>query len=453
MGEADVETEVLSQRVRRGAPFVPVKLVVVQGPDEGREIAVERPVKIGTDPACPFQLSDPSVSREHCVVSAMGGQVAVKDLGSRNGTFLGTARITEASVPLGALLTLGNTTVAVQPRLHVREVAPTSERLFGDLYGESVAMREVFAILARVAPTDATVLIEGESGTGKELVARAIHRHSARPDGDYVVFDCAAVPPQLAESELFGHKRGAFSGAVEDREGAFQRANGGTICLDEIGELPIELQPKLLRVLETGEVRRVGDDTMREVDVRVIAATNRDLRAEAQRGTFRTDLLYRLDVVKVRMPPLRHRPEDIAGLVSKLLTDALAPGEEVGGDNLRKLMSYAWPGNVRELRNMLERAVALAPSRPARFDELVFNLGVHEPSPLTIGPSFPGVAAALPYKEAKAQLLGSFDRAYVEALLERHAGNVSRAADAAGLSRRALYDLIKRTTGEDADLS
>lgn len=451
MGERDVETEVLSQRDRRGAPVVPVKLVVVQGPDEGREIAVERAVRIGTDPGCPFQLTDPSVSREHCVVSAIAGQVAVKDLGSRNGTFLGTAQITEASVPLGALLLLGNTTLAVQPRLHVREVAPSSERLFGDLYGESVAMREVFAILARVAQTDATVLIEGESGTGKELVARAIHRHSGRRDANYVVFDCAAVPPQLAESELFGHKRGAFSGAVEDREGAFHRANGGTICLDEIGELPLELQPKLLRVLETGEVRRVGDDTMRKVDVRVVSATNRDLRAEAQRGTFRTDLLYRLDVVKVRMPPLRHRPEDIAGLVSKLLSDKLVPGDEVGGDNLRKLMGYAWPGNVRELRNMLDRAVALAPSRPARFEDLIFNLGVHEPSPLTIGPTFPGVAGALPYKEAKAQLLGSFDRAYVEALLERHAGNVSRAADAAGLSRRALYDLIKRTTGEDAE--
>jgi transcriptional regulator with GAF, ATPase, and Fis domain len=449
-GERDVETEVLSQRDRRGAPVVPIKLVAVQGPDEGREQAVERVLKIGTDPACAFQLTDPAVSREHCVVSAVAGRIAVKDLESRNGTFLGATRITEATVPLGALLTIGNTTLAVQPRLHVREVAPTSERIFGDLFGESVAMREVFAILGRVAPTDATVLIEGESGTGKELVARAIHRHSLRADRPYVVFDCAAVPPQLAESELFGHKRGAFSGAVEDRSGAFQRADGGTICLDEIGELPSELQPKLLRVLETGEVRRVGDDAMRRVDVRVVAATNRDLRAEAQRGHFRSDLLYRLDVVKVRMPPLRHRPEDIAGLTRKLLSDKLEPGDEVAGDNLQKLMSYAWPGNVRELRNVLDRAVALAPTRPAHFSDLIFNLGPAESSPLTIGPSFPGVAAALPYKEAKAQLLASFDRAYVEALLERQDHNISRAAEAAGLSRRALYDLIKRTTGEDA---
>jgi two-component system, NtrC family, response regulator len=450
-GDRDVETEVLSKRARRGHGAVPVKLVVVAGPDEGLEVAVERALKIGADPSCQLVLQDTAVSREHCVVSSIGGQVAVRDLDSRNGTFLGTTRITEAAVPIGALLQLGNTTIAVQPRLHVREVAPSSSRIFGDLYGSSVSMREVFAILGRVAATDATVLIEGESGTGKELVARAVHQHSARSQGRYVVFDCAAVPPQLAESELFGHKRGAFSGAVEDRAGAFQRADGGTICLDEIGELPLELQPKLLRVLETGEIRRVGDDAMRKVDVRLVSATNRDLHAEAQRGTFRPDLLYRLDVVKVRMPPLRHRPEDISGLVSKLLADKLLPGDEVGGDNLDKLMSYAWPGNVRELRNVLDRAVALAPTSPANFADLVFNVGANGPSPLTIGPTFPGVAQALPYKEAKAQLLSSFDRTYVEALLERHDDNISRAAEAAGLSRRALYDLIKRTTGDSRE--
>jgi DNA-binding NtrC family response regulator len=442
----EVETEVLSQRARR-AGNVPIKLVVVAGPDEGREIALERATRIGSGAGCAFQLSDSAVSREHAVVSALAGKIAVKDLGSRNGTFLGVTRISDAEVPIGALLTLGNTTIAVQPRMHVREVAPTSEREFGPLYGESVAMREVFAILARVAPTDATVLIEGESGTGKELVARAVHEASARVGKPYVVFDCAAVPRDLAESELFGHKRGAFSGAVEDRAGAFQAAHGGTICLDEIGELPLELQPKLLRALETGEIRRVGSDELKKVDVRVVAATNRELGAEARRGTFRADLLYRLDVVRVRMPPLRHRPDDIAGLCARLLRGKLAPGDEVGGDNLRKLMSYSWPGNVRELRNMLERAVALAP-KPARFADLVFNLGLVDAAPLTIGPVFPGVASPLPYKDAKAQLLASFDRAYVEALLERHGQNISRAADAAGLSRRALYDLIERTTGD-----
>jgi DNA-binding NtrC family response regulator len=443
---SDVETEVLSRRERLPAA-VPVKLVVVQGPDEGLEVAVERAVRIGTDPGVDLVLSDAAVSRNHAVVSAIGGQVAIKDLGSRNGTYLGTTRISDAAVPLGALLTLGNTTIAVQPRLHVREVAPSSARQFGELFGESVAMREVFAIFERVAPTHATVLIEGESGTGKELAARAIHQASSRASGPYVVFDCAAVPRELAESQLFGHKRGAFSGAIEDRQGAFQQAHGGTLCLDEIGELPLELQPKLLRALETGEVRRVGDDAVRKVDVRMLAATNRELGAEARRGTFRSDLLYRLDVVKVRLPALRHRPEDIRGLVARLLGSRLSEGDAVAGDNLSKLLSYAWPGNVRELRNVLERAVALAPV-PVCFADLVFNLG--PASPLTIGPSFPGVATPLPYKAAKQQLLTSFDRAYAEALLERHGGNISRAADAAGLSRRALYDLIARTGGGES---
>jgi DNA-binding NtrC family response regulator len=445
---ADVETEVLSHRGGAGGAGVPVKLTVVAGPDEGREVAVDRPVKIGTDSGCELQLTDPTVSREHAVVTALRGHIAVKDLGSKNGVYLGAARVADASVPLGALLRLGNTTLSVQPRLYVREVAPSTSRELGAMFGESVSMREVFAVLERVAPTDATVLIEGESGTGKELAARAVHAASARSSAPYVVFDCAAVPRELAESELFGHKRGAFSGAVEDRAGAFQRAHGGTVCLDEIGELPLELQPKLLRVLETGEVRRVGDDVMRKVDVRVVAATNRELGAEARRGTFRADLLYRLDVVKVRMPPLRHRPEDIPGLAAKLLRGKIADGEAVEGPNLQKLQGYSWPGNVRELRNVLDRAVALA-QKPTCFADLVLNLGPIEPSPITIGTTFPGVATPLPYKDAKQQLLAAFDRAYAEALLERHHGNISRAADAAGLSRRALYDLIERTTGEE----
>jgi DNA-binding NtrC family response regulator len=387
------------------------------------------------------------VSRKHAQVRAAEGQFIVKDLHSRNGTFLGGARVMEASIPLGAVLTIGNSAVAIQPRFHTREVAPSNERRFGELYGESLAMRELFAIMERVAPTDVTVLIEGESGTGKELAARAIHQGSERCGKPYVVFDCAAVPRELAESELFGHKKGAFSGAVDDRAGALHRADAGTICFDEIGELPIDLQPKLLRALETGEVRQVGDDEMRRVDVRVVAATNRDLGAEARRGTFRPDLLYRLEVVKLRMPPLRHRPEDIAGLVARLLDGKLADGDVIGGDNLRKLIGYSWQGNVRELRNVLDRAVALAP-RPTKFDSLVFNLGPTPTTPLTIGYSFPGVEGTVPYKEAKRQLLSSFDGAYVEALMDRHRGNVSEAATAAGLSRKALYDLLRRTTGD-----
>jgi DNA-binding NtrC family response regulator len=251
------------------------------------------------------------------------------------------------------------------------------------------------------------------------------------------------VPRELAESELFGHRRGAFSGAVADRVGAFQQANGGTIFLDELGELPLELQPKLLRVLESGELKRVGDDDMRKVDVRVIAATNRDLRAEVRRGRFREDLLYRLEVVKVRLPPLRERFEDIPVIVRHLLRGEIGLEDPIEGANLQRLMAHSWPGNVRELRNVLERAVALA-ERPIQFDSLVLNLGPQESMPSTIGGALPGVAVAMPFKEAKEQVLESFERAYLDALLARHKGNLTQAAQAAGLSRKHLYDLIKK---------
>jgi len=437
---------------RRGAG-VAAKLVVMSGPDEGAEVALHGEVIVGSGTDCALRLSDPAISRRHASFTAEASGIRIADLGSRNGTFVGETRVKEADVPVGAVVRLGATSLAVQPRWYVREVPPSTARRFGELLGESVAMREVFAMLERVAPTDVTLLVEGESGTGKELAARSIHRASPRRDQPYVVFDCGAVPPELAESELFGHKKGAFSGAVSDRAGAFNRADGGTICLDEIGELPLELQPKLLRVLETGEVRSVGDDDLRKVDVRVIAATNRDLAAEARSGRFRSDLLYRLAVVKVRIPPLRHRPEDIPLLVASLLSDALPEGDEVSGDNLTRLARYAWPGNVRELRNVLTRAVSLAnvPGQPpVRFGDLVFNLGPAPEAPHTIGLTYPGVASPLPFKEARDQLMASFERAYVQALLERHGGNVTKAAKAAGVSRKYLYEIMNRALGDQA---
>jgi DNA-binding NtrC family response regulator len=436
--ESTIEAQAPSRRRPEGG--VPLKLVAVAGPDQGREAPLEGTARVGADPAATLVLHDRSVSRHHLEIEAAGGRIVVRDLGSRNGTFFGGARIVEAEVPVGAVLTLGDSAVAIQPRWFVREVMASEARAFGELFGDSIAMREIFAVLERVAPTNVTVLIEGESGTGKELAARSIHAASPRAGGPYVVFDCASVPAELAESELFGHKKGAFSGAVADRAGAFQRAHGGTLCLDELGELPLDLQPKLLRALETGEVRAVGEDATRRVDVRIVAATNRDLRAESQRGRFRADLLYRLEVVKVRLPPLRQRPEDIPRLVAALL-DGKADGP-VEGENLARLMAYGWPGNVRELRNVLTRAVALAGAGP-RFADLALNLGPAAEGPATIGVDFPGVTHPLPFKEAKAQLLASFERAYVSALLERHGGNVQKAAASAGLSRKHLYNLMR----------
>jgi DNA-binding NtrC family response regulator len=437
----------------QGAARIPFKVTVTAGADEGREVALNTMLEVGTDPSCQLVLTDSAVSRKHLVITAADDRVVVKDLGSRNGTFFGGARVREIELPVGAVVRLGNTELAIQTRWYVREVAPSTARTFGDLFGESVAMREVFAILERAALGDATVLIEGESGTGKELAARSLHAASARKDQPYVVFDCGSVPPDLAESELFGHKRGAFTGATTDRVGAFQRADGGTLCLDEIGELPLDLQPKLLRVLETGEVRAVGSDTPRQIDVRLVASTNRDLLAESKRGRFRSDLYYRVEVVRVRMPPLRQRPEDIPGLVAKLLTGKLMPGDRIGGDNMRKLVGYGWPGNVRELRNALARAVTLAQGKtPPTFDQLVFNLGPVSSSPSTIGAEFPGVSTNAPYKEAKEQLLASFEQIYVAALLDRHRGHVTKAAAAAGISRKHLHELIRKLDLASAEL-
>jgi transcriptional regulator with GAF, ATPase, and Fis domain len=422
------------------APALPKKLVVVAGVDAGVEIPLDGVVEVGSDPGCGLPLRDPSVSRRHASFACVAGTVVVKDLGSRNGTLLGGVRVLEAEVQLGALLALGDTQLAIQPRWHAREVPPSSACRFGELLGVSTAMREVFAILERVAPGDATVLLEGESGTGKELAARAIHAASPRAAAPLVVFDCGAVPRELAESELFGHRRGAFSGAVADRAGALARSHGGTLFLDEIGELPLELQPRLLRVLESGEVKSVGDDSMRRVDARVIAATHRDLAAEVRAGRFRADLLYRLEVVRVRLPPLRERPEDVPALVAQLLDGRLPPGDAIAGENLRKLVGYSWPGNVRELRNVLTRAVALARTTgPAPFARLVINLGAPAPA----GAAHPG-AAPLPYKLAKERLVAGFDRAYLTHLLSRHGRDVRAAAKEAGVSRKHLYELLRR---------
>jgi DNA-binding NtrC family response regulator len=444
----------------RTAPLVGVsapgvaaaKLVVLSGSAEGSERRLDRPLTLGSDPECDICLKDRGVSRQHARFSLRDGRAWVVDLDSRNGTYVESTRIKEAELPLGVVVRLGETPIGVYPRLHTREVEPSPHDHFGRLHGCSLAMREVFAVLERVAASDTTVLIEGESGTGKELAAQSLHEASPRAQRPYVVCDCTTISKELAESELFGHRRGSFSGAVADHDGAFQQAHGGTIFLDELGELPLELQAKLLRVIECGEVRRVGDGKPQKVDVRVIAATNRSLKAEVRRGRFRSDLLYRLAVVCVRMPPLRARPEDITGITEQLLGERLAPGDRVEGANLRRLTSYSWPGNVRELRNRLNRAHALAlrSEGKVRFSDLVLNLASDDEQPATLGYSFPGVDVPLPFKDAKQRLMAQFESAYVQSLMHRHGGNVTQAAKAAGLSRKHLYELLGHV-GEGAE--
>ncbi|NLY95467.1 MAG: sigma-54-dependent Fis family transcriptional regulator [Myxococcales bacterium] len=331
------------------------------------------------------------------------------------------------------------------------EIEVSKREHFHELLGRGQRMREIFAVLEKVAGSDLTVLVRGETGTGKELVARAIHASSPRRQGPLVVQDCSAIPSSLIESTLFGHERGAFTGATERRTGSFEQADGGTIVLDEIGELDISLQPKLLRVLETREVTRVGGAKSIPVNVRVIAATNRDLRQMVAEGKFREDLYYRLSVVQIELPPLRERPEDIPALVRQFLDGYVRrrfPDEQrqitVTEEAMRRLMSYPWPGNVRELKNTIERAASLGNGRELTVRDILPESQKTPPEILPGGTADQFVAEGLTFKEAKQRVLDAFEAAYLKVLLDQHGGNVTRAADAAGLTRYHFRELAKR---------
>src|SRR5499425_290917 len=294
--------------------------VVIQGPDRGETVALrDLPISVGSSPSCDLVLSDKAVSRKHLVAEPSGQEAVVKDQGSTNGSFVAGSRFKEITIGYGAEIKLGRTVLKYLPEEIAVEPEASEASAFGALVGRDVKMRRLFNLLADVANTDATVLIEGETGTGKELVAEELHHHSNRSNGPFVVFDCGAVPRELIESSLFGHLKGSFTGAVNDRKGAFSEAHGGTIFLDEIGELPLELQPTLLRALDKKAVRRVGSNVYEKVDVRIVAATNRDLRAEIANKTFREDLYYRLAVIRVTLPPLRERGDDIRLLVEHFI--------------------------------------------------------------------------------------------------------------------------------------
>src|SRR5689334_1596721 len=298
-------------RQRPGGTFI-----VIKGPDRGEQVALSgKPVTFGSAPACDLVLSDKTVSRRHAMALLENNEVLVRDLGSTNGSFIQGSRFKEITVGFGAEIKLGRTVIKFLPDEEVVEPAEAEADNFGQLMGRDVKMRRLFALMADISPNDATVLIEGETGTGKELIAEEIHNHSTRKGGAFVVFDCGAVPRELIESALFGHVKGSFTGAVADRKGAFAEANGGTIFLDEIGELALELQPAPLRALDKRAVRRVGANTYEKVDVRVVAATNRDLREEVAKKGFREDLYYRLAVIRVTLPGLRERGGDIPLLV------------------------------------------------------------------------------------------------------------------------------------------
>ena len=393
-------------------------------------------LQIGSHPSNPVQIRDRTISRFHCEVFVEPrGRVWVKDLGSRNGTRVNGTRVREAELTEGSTLQLGRVRLTFETLPTQNKIAVASVSSFGSLVGSSVPLRASFALLEKAAGSEVTVLLTGESGTGKTQAAEALHARSVRASKPFRIVDCAAVPASLLDSELFGHERGAFTGATERRLGVFEEANGGTVFLDEIGELPPDLQPKLLRVLEAKEIRRVGSNTYQPVDVRLLAATNRDLRGEVNAGRFRADLYFRLAVLCIHLPPLRERPSDIP-LVAESFIRRLPLDEEtrralLDPAFLARLRVAPWPGNVRELRNHLERCAAL---------QQVLHPSV-EDAP---APPLQAVDVSVPYAEARRRLLDSFERSYVSSLLEHHEGNVSHAATAAEVDRVHLHRLIRR---------
>jgi DNA-binding NtrC family response regulator len=422
-----------------GTGRIRCQLLVVDGPDRGRACRLgDKPIVVGTGTDAELVLSDDRVSARHVSVHIDGSRFVVTDLGSTNGTWFEGSRISAVTVPAGTTLLVGRTALRVEPEAQPLDIAPSQARRFGELVGESLAMREVFAVLERVATTDATVLVEGETGTGKELVARALHDASTRRRGPFVAVDCGALPESLLESELFGHVRGAFTGAAQARNGMLVRADGGTLFLDELGRITPTVQARLLRVLEERVVRPLGGDSERAIDVRVIAASRDDLDAEVAAGRFRADLMYRLAVVRVVLPPLRSRREDIPLLVRELLRRRGLADEQPVGANLDRLLAHGWPGNVRELRNVIDRALALAPGAQ-RFADLAIRV---DATPLA-GEGLP-LRSDLPYAEAKALVLHELERRYIADVLAREDGNLSAASRSSGIDRKHLRTLARR---------
>ncbi|MEM9491374.1 MAG: sigma 54-interacting transcriptional regulator [Myxococcota bacterium] len=467
------------RRLRKG------KLVVIEGQDKGVELEIDRArCSGGRSVISDLVLQDQAVSATHFEVVVRDDGYWLRDLDSSNGTFVGELRIREIMLRPGTAFRIGHTQIQFLKLQDVVEIELSPEDKFDQIIGTSATMREIFAQLSRVAPSDLTCMVTGETGTGKEMIARAIHNKSKRAEAPFVVLDCSAIPRELIESTLFGHEKGSFTGAVGQHRGCFEQANRGTIFLDEIGELDISMQPKLLRVLEQREIKRVGGDRTIKIDVRVVAATNRDLRSEVNAGNFREDLYFRLSVVQFELPPLRQRREDIPLLAQHFLRELARRrglAMSFAPEAMRALTAHTWPGNVRELRNVIERAGALSDGPVIVRSDIAFGnnrsaslLAAHdlmqtgaaaarraaeamssEPesdgsSALEARADGPAIfdpnlfRAGYGFKQGKQTVVDAFESAYLKALLERNSGNISRSAQEAGLTRYHLRELLKR---------
>jgi transcriptional regulator with GAF, ATPase, and Fis domain len=450
--EADERSTVLRAKIDP-TPLVDAKfaLTVVEGPDTGRQLAFDAlhaRLLVGQSPACELRLTDPEVSRRHFALEVVGRRLRLSDLESTNGTFVDGVAVLEGFLRGGEVVRAGSTAIRVDAQLGRDAPELPTETGFGRVLGLSTEMRRLYPVFARIAASVVPVVIEGETGTGKEVLAEALHDQGPRAAKPFVVFDCTAVPPSLVESELFGHERGAFTGAVSTRKGVFEQAHGGTLLIDEIGDLELSLQPKLLRALERSEIRRVGGDRTIRVDVRILAATRRDLDHEVQAGRFRDDLFHRLAVARVELPPLRKRRGDVT-LLAREFARHLGGGEAgLPSELLRRWEDYSWPGNVRELRNAVARQLALGElSALARGQAIPGQVGAGEVATgatTASGPFDDVLALGLPLIQARQIVVDAFERAYIERVLAAHGGVVSQAAAASGIARRHFQRLRAR---------
>lgn len=435
-------------------------LVITNGPSAGQRVTIapHHPsrVFVGQSQTSELQLEDRLVSRRHAAFEIIGGRLRITDLASTNGTFVQNVAVLDAFLQGGEMITVGTTSIRVERMAAEAPVSLPMATHFGRTVGSSPEMRAIYPLCQRLAASQVPVLIEGETGTGKEVLAESIHEMGPRKNGPFVVFDCTAVPPNLVESALFGHERGSFTGATESRRGVFEEANGGTLLLDEIGDLELSLQAKLLRALQRSEVQRIGSNKWVRVDVRILAATRRDLDHEIQAGRFRDDLFYRLAVARIELPPLRRRTGDILLLAHHFWQSLADEGVAFPADFAQRIDDYSFPGNVRELYNAVARRVALgeaAPIETRRATSILPTSTSSEP-PGTV--SLPNDAARnggvdlideilaenLPLPRARERVVQELEKRYVQHVLAQHNGNIGAAAAASGIARR-YFQLIK----------
>lgn len=437
---ADGENQEHLFRVRR------TKLLIISGPLQGREFVVNRDTfTIGSGSHNDLAIEDSTVSKRHCEIVVEQTGYLIRDLDSTNGTLVQGVRVSSAHLAPGSEIQLGKTRIVFCPLQEANDIPLSPNEAFGAMMGRSVPMRRIFHLAETYSPADVTVMITGETGTGKEILAEEIHNHSPRRDKPFIVIDCAAISKELIESELFGHVKGAFTGANADRQGAFELADGGTVFLDEIGDLSPDLQPKLLRVLEKREIKRVGSNKVSKINVRIVSATNRNLANEVNEGRFREDLYYRLSVVHLELPPLRRRREDIPLLVKRFLTDlhgedALSQLSDVDR-TMDVLKRHEWPGNVRELRNLIELAF-YSERRPVDLSAFL-SLGHLRAGRKNTEPEVNFVTDR-PFKDAKNDLIEEFEKSYLNDLLARNKQNISRSAREAGIERAYLQRLVRK---------